>query len=277
MSTPADTHSLNIVLDGVSKSYGGDDGFTALSRTDLALPAGQFISLLGPSGCGKTTALRLIAGLTPATTGTVRIGSDVVTQPRRDVGMVFQRPVLLPWRQVIDNVLLPTDVSRRPRKVVRSRANDLLEMVGLTGFEAKYPGQLSGGMQQRVAICRALMLEPQILLMDEPFGALDALTREYMGVELLRIWQQINSTVLFVTHSIPEAVFLSDRVIVMSSRPGRVIADLTIDLPRPRTVEMLSEARLAEFTGQIRGLVEGNSAAGTGAPGGHPATRRVSM
>jgi NitT/TauT family transport system ATP-binding protein len=277
MRTLADTRSLDIVLDGVSKAYGGDGGFTALSRTDLALPAGQFISLLGPSGCGKTTALRLIAGLTPATTGTVRIGSDVVTQPRRDVGMVFQRPVLLPWRQVIDNVLLPTDVSRRPRKAVRSRANDLLEMVGLAGFEAKYPGQLSGGMQQRVAICRALILEPQILLMDEPFGALDALTREYMGVELLRIWQQINSTVLFVTHSIPEAVFLSDRVIVMSSRPGRVIADLTIDLPRPRTVEMLSEARLAEFTGQIRGLVEGNSAAGTGAPGGRSATRRVSM
>jgi NitT/TauT family transport system ATP-binding protein len=277
MSRATDTNSLSIVLDGVSKAYGGDGGTTALSRTDLALPAGQFISLLGPSGCGKTTALRIIAGLTSATTGAVRIGSDVVTQPRRDVGMVFQRPVLLPWRQVIDNVLLPTDVSRRPRKAVRSRANDLLQMVGLAGFEAKYPGQLSGGMQQRVAICRALMLEPKILLMDEPFGALDALTREYMGVELLRIWQQVNSTVLFVTHSIPEAVFLSDRVIVMSSRPGRVIADLTIDLPRPRTVEMLSEPRLADFTGQIRGLVEGGGTADAGAPVGDPPTRRVSM
>lgn len=277
MSTATDMNSLDIVLDGVSKAYGGDGGFTALSRTDLALPAGQFISLLGPSGCGKTTALRIIAGLTLATTGAVRIGSDVVSQPRRDVGMVFQRSVLLPWRRVIDNVLLPSDVSRRPRKEVRSRANDLLDMAGLAGFEAKYPGQLSGGMQQRVAICRALMLEPQILLMDEPFGALDALTREHMGVELLRIWQQVNSTVLFVTHSIPEAVFLSDRVIVMSSRPGRVIADLTIDLPRPRTVEMLSEPRLADIAGKIRGLVEENSTVSSGAPGGHPATSRVSM
>jgi NitT/TauT family transport system ATP-binding protein len=266
MTTATDKNSLDIVLDGVSKTYGGKGTFTALSRTDLALPVGQFISLLGPSGCGKTTALRLIAGLTPATTGTVRIGSDAVTQPRRDVGMVFQRPVLLPWRPVIDNVLLPTDVSRLPRKQVRSRARELLAMAGLSGFETKYPGQLSGGMQQRVAICRALMLEPQILLMDEPFGALDALTREHMGVELLRIWQQVNSTVLFVTHSIPEAVFLSDRVIVMSARPGRVIADLTIDLPRPRTVSMLSEPRLTEISGDIRGLVEG-SAAGVAASG----------
>lgn len=260
MSTPADKNSLDIALDGVSKAYGSDGEFTALSRTDLALPAGQFTSLLGPSGCGKTTALRLIAGLTSATTGTVRIGSDLVTRPRRDVGMVFQRPVLLPWRPVIDNVLLPTDVSGQPRKQVRSRAKDLLAMAGLAGFEAKYPGQLSGGMQQRVAICRALMLQPQILLMDEPFGALDALTREHMGVELLRIWHQVNSTVLFVTHSIPEAVFLSDRVIVMSARPGRVIADLTIDLPRPRAVEMLSEPRLAELSGRIRSLVEGSAA-----------------
>jgi NitT/TauT family transport system ATP-binding protein len=273
MSTATDKHSLDIVLDGVSKSYGGNGGFTALSPTDLALPAGQFISLLGPSGCGKTTVLRIIAGLTPATTGTVQIGSDVVSQPRRDVGMVFQRPVLLPWRHVLDNVLLPTDVSRRSRKAVKTRASELLRMAGLAGFESKYPGQLSGGMQQRVAICRALMLEPQILLMDEPFGALDALTREYMGVELLRIWQQVNSTVLFVTHSIPEAVFLSDRVIVMGTRPGRVIADLTIDLPRPRTVEMLSEPRLADITGHIRGLVEGG---GVG-DGERQATRRVSM
>jgi len=180
----------------------------------------------------------------------------MVAVPRDDVGIVFQRPFLLPWRRVMDNILLPVDVASVGRGRYQARAEQLVELVGLQGFADRFPSQLSGGMQQRVAICRALILAPTILLMDEPFGALDAITREQMGVELLRIWAEVGATVLFITHSIPEAVFLSDRVAVMSSRPGHILEIVGVDLARPRSLATLESAAFGRLSGHIRGLVE---------------------
>jgi NitT/TauT family transport system ATP-binding protein len=216
----------------------------ALSGISLSVGAGEFVSLVGPSGCGKSTLLRIVAGLRPATRGTIKVAGREVTQPIPDVGMVFQAPILLKWRSILDNVLLPAELAGKNRRSYWARAQALLEMTGLHGFGEKLPRELSGGMQQRASLCRALLLDPPLLLMDEPFGALDAMTRDDMALELLRIWGELDlernqrKTVLFVTHSIPEAVFLSDRVVVMSPRPGRIAADLRIDLPRPRTVEL---------------------------------------
>ncbi len=213
----------------------------ALAGISLKVGAGEFVSLVGPSGCGKSTLLRIVAGLRPATRGTVRVADQQVRGPIAQVGMVFQAPILLKWRSILDNVLLPAELAGKDASALRGRAHQLLEMAGLAGFDRKLPRELSGGMQQRAALCRALLLDPPLLLMDEPFGALDAMTRDDMALELLRIWGETSSTrktILFVTHSIPEAVFLSDRVIVMSPRPGRIAADVTIDLPRPRTVEL---------------------------------------
>ena len=229
-----------IELDKVSKRFAVDKGESveAIAEVSLSIAEGEFVSIVGPSGCGKSTLLKIVAGLLPATTGRVRIDGNVISGPTRDVGIVFQNPVLLKWRRVLDNVLLPVEFLGLSRRQYEQRARDLLRLVGLAGFEDRYPSQLSGGMQQRVAICRALIHDPKLLLMDEPFGALDELTRERMNIELQDIWQRRKKTVLFVTHSVTEALFLSDRVVVMSGRPSRVSQVVPVSLPRPRTPEM---------------------------------------
>ena len=243
-----------IGLDRVGMTYEAASGpVEALAGISLAVEAGEFVSLVRPSGCGKSTLLRIVAGLRPATEGAVRVGGNIVRAPIADVGMVFQAPILLKWRSIVQNVLLPAELAGKDVRALRKRAAQLLDMAGLAGFGNKLPRELSGGMQQRAALCRALLLDPPLLLMDEPFGALDAMTRDDMALELLRIWgerdlaRQARKTVLFVTHSISEAVFLSDRVVVMSPRPGRVVLDLRIDLPRPRTVEL----RASEVFGRL--------------------------
>ena len=225
----------------------------ALRDISLEVGQGEFVSLVGPSGCGKSTLLRIIAGLRPATSGAVTVNGTAVAKPIANVGMVFQAPVLLKWRTILDNVLLPAELAGLSTAGYRQRALDLLRLVGLGDFAAKRPSELSGGMQQRASICRALLLDPPLLLMDEPFGALDAMTRDEMNLELLRIWGEglgasgRRKTILFVTHSIPEAVILSDRVVVMSQRPGSIAAMQDIDLPRPRTIE----TRASEGLGRL--------------------------
>ncbi len=224
----------------------------ALDGVTFRVRRGEFLSLLGPSGCGKSTLLRILAGLTPASSGEITLEGRPVAGPQTQVGMVFQRPVLLEWRTALDNVLLQAEARRLNRATARQRALELLGSVGLTGFEHVRPQALSGGMQQRVAICRALLHDPRILLMDEPFGALDALTRDQMAIDLQRLWRQGEKTVVFVTHSIDEAVFLSDRVLIMTPRPGRIDLDLSIDLPRPRRVAMKESPEFATYSHQIR-------------------------
>ncbi len=245
-----------IELREIEKTFPVEDGeVRALDGVSLHLARGEFVSLVGPSGCGKSTLLRILGGLSRPTAGRALVDGAEVLVPRMDVAVVFQHPVLLPWRRVIDNVLLPVDVAGEPRSAHRERAVELLRLVGLEGFANRYPGQLSGGMQQRVSICRALMRHPAILLMDEPFGALDAITREEMGVELLRIWSEVGATVLFITHSISEAVFLSDRVAVMSRRPGRVLEVLNVELPRPRKLALLDTPEFGRLSARVRVLI----------------------
>lgn len=225
-----------VTIEGVSKAYEvrtGDD-VLALDRVDLDIAPGSFVAIVGPSGCGKSTLLSLLAGLTPVSSGRLSIDGDLVLKPHPKAGVVFQSDLLLYWRSILDNILLPIEIKGLDRKAYADRARDLLAQVGLAGFADKFPSELSGGMRQRVAICRALIQEPGLLLMDEPFGALDALTREQMIMDLQTMWMRLGNTVLFITHGIDEAVFLADRVIVMSPRPGRVDLDLTIDIPRPR-------------------------------------------
>jgi len=228
----------------------------ALAGISLDIAAGEFVTIVGQSGCGKTTLLKILAGLLPRSAGTVTLRGAAVDGPSRDIGIVFQDPVLLPWRTVFDNVMLPVEVLGLDRVATGARARALLTLVGLAGFEDKYPHELSGGMRQRVAIARALVHEPSLLLMDEPFGALDAMTREFMNLELLRIWQESGKTVVFITHSIPEAVFLADRVIVMSARPGRVKEVVTVDLPRPRDLDMMASDRFGVYARRIRHLFD---------------------
>ncbi|MDO8942080.1 MAG: ABC transporter ATP-binding protein, partial [Desulfobacterales bacterium] len=225
-----------LVADKVSKTYTtrSREKIHALGEVSLSLDDGAFVSLVGPSGCGKSTLLKMVGGIVPASAGEVRFKGRHVSGGQEGMGVVFQSPVLLPWLTVLDNVLLPARVLRIDPDKARERARALLASVGLAGFERKYPAELSGGMQQRVGIIRSLVHEPGLLLMDEPFGALDALTRENMSLELQRIWLENRKTVLFITHSIFEAVFLSDRVLVMSERPGRIVREFTIDFPRPR-------------------------------------------
>jgi len=228
-----------IVLDRVGVTYQAESGpVEALRDVGFGVGRGELLALVGPSGCGKSTLLRVVAGLRRPTHGAVEVDGRVVTGPIPAVGMVFQAPVLLRWRTVRDNVLLPAELAGLERRRYRERAEHLLRLVGLDGFADRLPRELSGGMQQRAAICRALLLDPPLLLMDEPFGALDAMTRDEMNLELLRVWGEAaaaRKTVLFVTHSIPEAVFLADRVVVMSPRPGRVARVVDVPLPRPRT------------------------------------------
>ncbi|MEM2901974.1 MAG: ABC transporter ATP-binding protein [Candidatus Bathyarchaeia archaeon] len=223
-----------------------------LDNISIEVQEEEFVTFIGPSGCGKSTLLKLVAGLLQPTKGEIWMNSQRVTEPTGRIGFVFQNPVLLNWRTVLENVLLPIEILGEDREKYRGKAMDLLELTGLKGFEHRYPRELSGGMQQRVSICRALITDPEILLMDEPFGALDAITREQMNLELTRIWQTQKKTVLFVTHSIPEAVFLSDRVVVMSHRPAHIVEDVKVNLPRPRA---MSSPRFLRYVDRVRGLL----------------------
>lgn len=244
-----------ISVSGLRKEYEAQKGESvlALDRIDFDVADGEFVTLVGPSGCGKSTLLQILAGILPPTQGQIALKGSPVTGPRREVGVVFQEPVLLPWLKVIDNVMLPAVVHKLDRDKYRARAMELLTLVKLQGFENRYPFELSGGMQQRVAIARALLNDPAMILMDEPFGALDAMTREEMNLELLAIWARARKTIVLITHSIQEAIFLSDRVVVLSARPGRVIDVVDIDLPRPRTFQMLSAPEFGAAANRLRG------------------------
>ncbi len=259
-----------VEIKGVSKTFGGSHGQSvqALSDVDLSIGRGEFISLIGPSGCGKSTLLRLIGDLTAPSTGSVVINGKSAHRARldRDYGIVFQAPVLFDWRTVEKTVQLPLELSGVGGAERRDRARKLLDLVELSDFDGHRPWQLSGGMQQRVAIARALALDPQILLMDEPFGALDEMTRERMNLELMRIWLRTGTTIVFVTHSIPEAVFLSTRVVVMSPRPGRITEVINIDLPRERNVDTREMERYFELVTEVRESLrhEGTDEPGSG-------------
>jgi NitT/TauT family transport system ATP-binding protein len=224
----------------------------ALDNVSLAAADREFVALLGPSGCGKSTLLKLIAGLIPASSGTIRVNGQPITGPTPSIGIVFQSPLLMAWRTVLQNVLLQIEIRDLRVADYRAAARDLIRLVGLDGFEDAHPHQLSGGMQQRVGLCRALIHDPDLLIMDEPFGALDAMTREQMNAELQRIWIERRKTVLFITHSISEAVYLADRVLVMSPRPGRLVGEIAVDLPRPRTVATTELPAFVELTREVR-------------------------
>jgi NitT/TauT family transport system ATP-binding protein len=243
-----------VQITGLQKIYKTRDGnkIHALKDIDLEIRTAEFISIVGPSGCGKTTLLKILAGILQRTAGEVVMGGRSLRGPSRELGVVFQAPVLLPWRTVLANVMVPVQVQRRNRTEFEARAHALINMVGLAGFEHKYPSELSGGMQQRVGICRALVHDPSFLLMDEPFGALDAMTRETMNEELQRLWRESHKTILLVTHSIPEAVYLADRVVVMTPRPGRIVDVIDVDLPRPRTLAMQNTPEFGRFVALIR-------------------------
>jgi len=246
-----------IHLAGVQKVYRtrGRE-FLAVSEVTFDVAAGELVALVGPSGCGKTTLLKILAGLHSHESGEVRIGTAAQPfDPSRDIGMVFQQPLLLKWRRVLDNVLLPAEILGLPVAASRERARDLLALVGLRDAEAKYPYELSGGMQQRAAIARALIHDPKLILMDQPFGALDALTREKMNLELLRIWQQARKTIVFVTHGISEAVFLGTRVVVLTAGPARMADNFLVELPHPRTLDMKTHERFGEYTRRIYRLL----------------------
>ena len=242
-----------IEVDRVAKTYVTADGpVESLRPLTFAIDDGEFLAIVGPSGCGKSTLLKMVAGLLPASSGDIRVGGTRVDGPPDNVGIVFQSAVLLAWRTVLDNVMLQIEMRHFEKAKYLPKAKALLHLVGLDGFERKLPWQLSGGMQQRASICRALVHDPAVLLMDEPFGALDAMTREKMNVELQRIWFETKKTVLFITHSIPEAVFLADRVLVMSERPGTIAAIYDVNLPRPRSLRVMSQPQFGELTQTIR-------------------------
>ena len=224
----------------------------ALDGVSLAAADREFIAVLGPSGCGKSTLLKLISGLIPQSSGVIRVNGKPINGPTPSIGIVFQSPLLMAWRTVMENVLLQIEIRNLRVADYRAAAGELIRLVGLEGFENALPHQLSGGMQQRVGLCRALIHDPDLLIMDEPFGALDAMTRELMNAELQRIWIDRQKTVLFITHSISEAVFLADRVLVMSPRPGRVIGEIAVDLPRPRTVATTELPAFVQFTREVR-------------------------
>jgi NitT/TauT family transport system ATP-binding protein len=250
-----------IELTAVSKTFStaSGDRVRALDSTMLRVKPGEFITVVGASGCGKTTLMRLIAGLESCSSGSIRVNGAEQTGPSEEIGIVFQDPTLLPWRTVLENVLLPVEVLKLDFKSHRPRAQALLDTVGLADFQNKYPHELSGGMRQRVAIARALVHDPAMLLMDEPFGALDALTRDQLNLELLDIWAKTRKTVLLITHSITESVFLTDRVIVMSPRPGRVVEEIAVDLPRPRDLEVINSEMFGAHVRRIRGLLGGDA------------------
>jgi NitT/TauT family transport system ATP-binding protein len=257
-----------VEISGVAMRYGGVEGTLALQDTSMSVARGEFIAVVGPSGCGKSTLMRLVTGLWPATAGTVVVAGHEVAGPLTISGMAFQNPTLLPWRDILHNVMLPLEVVephrrqlRRDRAAYEARARELLASVGLGGFEKKFPWQLSGGMQQRASLCRALIHEPALLMLDEPFAALDIFTREDLWAVLQQVWMARKPTVILVTHDLREAVYLADRVLVMSSRPGRIIAERKIDLPRPRNLET---TYLPEFVSLVHDLREHISAARRG-------------
>jgi NitT/TauT family transport system ATP-binding protein len=256
-TTPSATPSEPPYLEfrNLTKVYATGDGpVRALDQISVTQRQGEFVSILGPSGCGKSTLLMIAAGLLPASNGVVAVRGERVVAPRIDVGIVFQSPVLLEWRTALGNIMLQAEARRLERKAAERRARELLAAVGLAGFEGKYPDELSGGMRQRVSICRALIHDPPQLLMDEPFGALDALTRDQLVLDLQRLWNETRMTVMFITHSVAEAVFLSDRVIVMTPRPGQVDRIIDIALPRPRTLAMRESPEFNAYNRQILDL-----------------------
>ena len=247
-----------IRLAGVRKTFTvGKEEFLAVSDVSLDIQEGELVSIVGPSGCGKSTILSILAELHDATDGIVEIGNtESPYTPGRDIGMVFQKALLLKWRTIIDNVLLPAEILGLPMRAARERAQTLLEMVGIANFATAYPQQLSGGMQQRASIARALIHDPKLILMDEPFGALDALTRERMNLELLRIWKESGKTILFVTHGIQEAVFLGSQVAVMTASPARMAEQIDIELPEPRTLDVKTTEKFGEYTRRIYHLLD---------------------
>ncbi|MDE0232674.1 MAG: ABC transporter ATP-binding protein [bacterium] len=259
---------MGIELKGLGKTFQTSDlTVEALRDISVTVSDSEFVSIIGPSGCGKSTLLRLVSGLIPPTLGEVSIDGVPVVGPAGNIGFVFQAPTLLRWRTVFKNVMFPYEVLASQKRAVMSRedyeerAEMLLRMVGIDDFRNAYPKQLSGGMQQRVSICRALLHDPTLLLMDEPFGALDEFTRERMNEELMRIWRETQKTVLFVTHHIPEAVFLSDRILVLSARPGKILGEIVVDLPRPRTAEMRDSVAFLEqvvITRRLIGQADGD-------------------
>ena len=248
-----------ISIAGVSKSFAvrgrGQAPLRAIDGIDLEVAEGELVTLVGRSGCGKSTLLRIVAGLIPATEGRVTIAGKDVRGPSRDVALAFQRPALLPWRNVLENVLLPVEILGLDRRAHRKQAEELLGLVGLAGFEERAPYELSGGMQQRVALCRSLIYEPRVLLMDEPFAALDALTREELSLELQRILAERGKTIVFVTHSISEAVLLADRVVVMTPRPGRIAEIVPVGAERPRSLGQAGSEQLARASGRVHDLL----------------------
>ena len=245
----------------VGMTYGAGAGAVeALQGISLDIAPGELVAVVGPSGCGKSTLLRLVTGLRRPSHGGILLQGQKVEGPRNDVGIVFQSPVLFPWRSVLDNVLLPIEVLKLPKARYRDRAMELLELVGLGRFARHYPAQLSGGMQQRAAIARALVHDAPVLIMDEPFGALDAMTRETMNLELQRIWQAQRKTVVFITHSIAEAVFLADRIVVMSPRPGRILEVIANPMPRLRSLDDMLVPAFSEMVRHVRGLLGGKGA-----------------
>jgi NitT/TauT family transport system ATP-binding protein len=257
LDTSAERAPPLILARGLSKTYiTGSGEVTALKSLDFEIYNGEFVSVIGQSGCGKSTLLKVLAGLLPYTAGSVELNGKPLRGPTSEAAVVFQSPVLLPWRTLFDNVLLPIEFRKLPMASYRQIATGLLAMVGLTEFAQRYPFELSGGMQQRAAIVRALVQDPRLLLMDEPFGALDAMTREQMNLELLRIWSQSRKTVIFITHSIAEAIFLSDRVIAMTARPGTIADVITIDLPRPRELSGINTDRFGRYVAKLRSLLD---------------------
>jgi NitT/TauT family transport system ATP-binding protein len=256
-SRGSDRASL-ISANGLSKTYASErsGAITALQAVTFDIAEGEFVSLVGPSGCGKSTLLRLLAGILPSTSGSLTLAGEPLRGPGRESAIVFQSPVLLPWRTILQNILLPIEFRKWPIAEYRRKAVDLLALVGLGQFVDAFPYELSGGMQQRAAIVRALVQDPTLLLMDEPFGALDAMTREQLNLEVLRIWSRSRKTVVFVTHSIAESIFLSDRVFVMTSRPGTLAEIIDIDLPRPRDLKMINTAKFGDYAAHIRSLLD---------------------
>lgn len=248
------TDRQEIECRGAAKTYTGRRGepIVALEALDATIAAGEFVALVGPSGCGKSTLLNMMGGLLPATSGELFFRGDPILGPRPEVGMMFQAPVLFPWRTVLRNVLLPVDVRRQSRSQHEPKALELLDRVGLGGFASRFPSELSGGMQQRVALARLLLQDPDVLLLDEPFGALDEFTREEMNLLLLEIWSANRRSVVLVTHNINEAVLLADRVLVMTARPGCLAGDVLVDLPRPRSIETMHDPRFADRVFAVR-------------------------
>jgi NitT/TauT family transport system ATP-binding protein len=244
-----------VEINGVGKAYNTSGApVRALQGIDLAVKPGEFVSIVGPSGCGKSTLLKCVAGLQSVTEGEIRVKGQRVAQPPDNMGFVFQKDVLLDWRTVLHNVLLMAEFRGLPTRDYVDRARSLLAVFGLQGFENRYPWELSGGMRQRVAICRALLVDPELLLMDEPFGALDALTRDDLNIELERLWVETRKTILFITHGIAEAVYLADRVVVMARNPGRIAETFAVDIPRPRPLSVRNTPQFGEYAQHIRHL-----------------------